>query len=398
MKHSPPTSSQRRVILQAGAAALGSGVLGMPALALAAAGGPVRIGILQPFSGGLEALGEQGFQGAKVAIDEINDAGGLLGHKVEFVRADTRTDPKTAVERTQELIRRDMVDVIIGPVTSAERDAMRPTIERAKMPLLYATDYEGGTCSRYITCYSALPAHWVDPLITYSANNVGKKLYLVGSDYIWPKQMNAAVRAIAKKVGAQVVGEEYVPFGIKDFASTLRKIESSGADALVVSVVGADAVTLIKQFAGAGLKQKTRVVFFGFSENYLAGLTPQESDGIYTISNFTASLKKPEAIAFIKQVRDRYGAQTIVSNTTDAHYNLMRFYFGGVKRAKTADKEKVTDAMLDQTIMSGNGEVHLRKDDRHVDLNVLISVAKGGSLELLQDVGRVVAPSQCAKR
>ncbi|VTU39932.1 Aliphatic amidase expression-regulating protein [Variovorax sp. PBS-H4] len=390
-------SPRRRIFVRAGAAALATGTLGLPGLVHAAAGGPVKIGILQPFSGGLEALGEQGFQGGKMAIDEINEAGGLLGHKVELVRADTRTDPKTAVERAQELIRRDGVDAILGPLTSAERDAVRPTIERAKVPLLYATDYEGGTCSRYITCFSALPAAWVEPLISYASKNVGKKLYLIGSDYIWPKRMNEAVRASAQKNGATVLGEEYVPFGIKDYASTLRKIEASGADTLVVSVVGADAVTLIKQFAGAGLKRKLRVLFFGFSENYLAGLSTQESDDIVTVSSFTSTLKKPEAADFVKKVRERFGPQTIVSNNLYAHYNLMRFYFGGVQRAKTADKERVTDAMLGQTLATGNGEVLLRASDRHVDLNTVISVAKGGSLDLLQDVGRVVAPSQCKK-
>lgn len=390
-------SPQRRTILGANAAALAVASLGLPAVVRAAAEGPVKIGILQPFSGGLEALGEQGFQGAILAIDQINAAGGLLNKKVEFIRADTRTDPKTAVERTQELIRRDNVDAILGPLTSAERDAVRPTVERAKMPLLYATDYEGGTCSRYITCFSALPAAWVDPLISYSTKNVGKKLYLIGSDYIWPKRMNEAVRASAQQTGATVLGEEYVPFGIKDFASPMRKIEASGADTLVVSVVGADAITLIKQFTGAGLKKKLRVLFFGFSENYLAGLSTQESDEIVTVSSFTSTLQKPEAAAFVKQVRDRFGAQAIVSNNLYAHYNMMRLYFGGVQRAESADKEKVTDAMLDQKLATGNGEVQLRRSDRHVDLNTLISVAKGGSLELLQDVGRVVAPSQCAR-
>lgn len=389
--HSP----RRRVLMQAGAVTLAGGAMGLPGLVMGASAGSIKIGILQPFSGGLEALGEQGFQGAQLAIDEINQAGGLLGKKVEFVRADTRTDPKTAVERTQELIRRDNVDAILGPLTSAERDAVRPTIERAKMPLLYATDYEGGVCSRYITCFSALPASWVDPLITYTAQSGGKKLYLLGSDYIWPKQMNAAVRVSAQKQGAAVVAEEYVPFGIKDFASTLRKIEASGADTLVVTVVGADAITLVKQFVGAGLKTKTRIVFFGFSENYLAGLSNQESDGILTVSSFNASLTRPEAVAFVKKVHDRFGPQAIVSNNLYAHYNLMRLYFGGVQRVKTADKEKVTDAMLGQTLMTGNGEVYLRPSDRHVDLNVVIAAAKGGKFELLKDVGRVVAPSQC---
>jgi hypothetical protein len=131
---------------------------------------------------------------------------------------------------------------------------MRPSIERFKTPLLYATDYEGGVCSRYITCYSALPEQWVDPLIPYVRQNYGDAFYLVGSNYIWPQKMNQAVRLAAGKAGARVVGEEYVPFGTKDFTSILRKIESSGANVLVITVVGADAITLVKQFTAAGLK------------------------------------------------------------------------------------------------------------------------------------------------
>ena len=383
----------RRRILQGSAALATACAIARPTIVRAS--DPIKIGILQPFSGGLEALGEQGFQGARLAIDEANDAGGFLGRSTEHLRADTKTDPKTAVERALELIQRDRVDAIIGPVTSAERDAIKPTIERYKMPLLYATDYEGGVCSRYITCYSALPEQWVDPFIPFVREKYGGAFFLVGSNYIWPQKMNQAIRRVAEHAGGKVVGEEYVPFGNKDFTSILRKIESTGATVLVITVVGADAVTLVKQFTAAGLKPKVRIAFFGFSENYLAGLTNAESDGIVSVSNFIASLDKPEAKAFVKKVRDRYGPNTIVSNTTDAHYNLMRFYFGGIKRAQSADKEKVTDAMVDQSLLSGNGEVYLRKSDRHVDLNVLISEAANGSLVLKKDVGRVSGPNQC---
>jgi ABC-type branched-subunit amino acid transport system substrate-binding protein len=391
-KKSSLTPSRRR-ILQGSAALAAVCAIARPTIVRAL--DPIKIGILQPFSGGLEALGEQGFQGARLAIDEANDAGGFLGRSTEHLRADTKTDPKTAVERALELIQRDRVDAIIGPVTSAERDAIKPTIERYKMPLLYATDYEGGVCSRYITCYSALPEQWVDPFIPFVREKYGDAFFLVGSNYVWPQKMNQAIRRVAEHAGGKVVGEEYVPFGNKDFTSILRKIESTGATVLVITVVGADAVTLVKQFTAAGLKPKVRIAFFGFSENYLAGLTNAESDGIVSVSNFIASLDKPEARAFVKKVRDRYGPNTIVSNTTDAHYNLMRFYFGGIKRAQSADKEKVTDAMVDQSLLSGNGEVYLRKSDRHVDLNVLISEAANGSLVLKKDVGRVSGPNQC---
>jgi ABC-type branched-subunit amino acid transport system substrate-binding protein len=246
-------------------------------------------------------------------------------------------------------------------------------------------------------CNSALPEQWVDPLIPYVRQNYGDTFYLIGSNFSWPQRMFQRVRPAAEKAGGRVVGEEFVPFGVKDFTSNLRKIEASGANVLVNNVVGADAITLVKQFTAAGLKSKIRIVFFGFSENYIAGLTDPESDGIVTISNFTSSLDKPEAKAFVKKVRDRYGPKTIVSNTTDAHYNVMRFYFNGVQRAGTTDKDKVLAAMVDQSLLSGNGEIYLRSSDRHVDLNVVISEAKDGVLVLKKDVGRVSAPDQCKK-
>ena len=385
--------SRRRVLLAGAAAATVSG-FGVPALLRAAE--PIKVGILQPFSGGLEALGNQGWQGARLALEEANDAGGVLGGRMfEIVRADTKTDPKTAVERTNELIRRDGVNTIIGPVTSANRDAMQPTLERFKTPLLYATDYEGGVCSRYIICYSALPDHWVTPLIPYVVSNYGDTFYLLGSDYVWPQKMNAAIRKTAVGAGGQVVGEEYSPWGVKDYTSTLRKIESSGANVVVLTVVGADAVTFVKQFVAAGLKSKIRIVFFGFSENYLAGFTNEESDGIVAAVNFTETLDKPETRAFVTKVRSRYGPNAIVSNTVDAHYMLTRFYIEGIKRAGSADKEAIIDAIGDQTLMSGNGEVHLRASDRHTDMNVLFVETRNGKLEIKKDIGRVTAGNQC---
>ena len=385
----------RRRMIKTGLAIATANIIGFPTIGRAA--DTIKIGILQPLSGGLEALGEQGFQGATLAIDEANDKGGLLGRKIEGIRADDKTDPKTAVEKTLELIERGHVDAICGPVTSSSRDAMQPIIERLKTPVLYATDYEGGVCSRYMVCNSALPEQWVDPLIPYVRENYGDTFYLIGSNFSWPQRMFQRVRPAVEKAGGRVVGEEFVPFGVKDFTSNLRKIEASGANVLVNNVVGADAITLVKQFTAAGLKSKIRIVFFGFSENYIAGLTNPESDGIVTISNFTSSLDKPEAKDFVKKVRDRYGPNTIVSNTTDAHYNVMRFYFNGVQKAGTTEKDKILAAMVDQTLLSGNGEIYLRASDRHVDLNVVISEAKDGMLVLKKDVGRVSAPNQCKK-
>ncbi len=387
-KSAEAISLSRRRLLQASALSLG-----LPRLARAA--DPIKVGVLQPLSGGLENLGQLGVQGTQLAIEEANAAGGVLGRKLELVIADDKTDPKTAVERARELIQRDKVVAIFGPVTSANRDAIQSTVERGKTPLFYATDYEGGVCSRYIVCYSALPEHWVDPFIPYLKDNHGNSFYLFGSDYIWPRKMNEAIRKAVAKQGGNVVGEEYTPFGVKDFTSTVRKIEGSGAKVLVLTVVGADAITFVKQFTAAGVKAKCRLAWMGYSENYLPGLSKEEAEGVVFPANFIATLDKPEAKAFTAKAKKRFGDNAIVSNTMDAHYNLTRFFIEGLKKAGSDDKEKLIDALGGLQLQSGNGMVRLRPEDRHVDLNVLIAETVDGRMLLKKDIGPVKAPSQC---
>ncbi|PYM87078.1 MAG: aliphatic amidase expression-regulating protein [Candidatus Rokuibacteriota bacterium] len=388
-----PFSPSRRRWVQGAAASTAALGLGLPLIVRAA--DPIKVGVLQPLSGGLENLGQQGVQGTQLAIEEANDAGGVLGRRLDLVIADDKTDPKTAVERTRELIQRDEVVAIFGPVTSANRDAIQPTIDRFKTPLFYATDYEGGVCDRYIICYSGLPEQWVSPFVPFLRQNYGETFYLFGSDYVWPRKMNEAVRTAAEAAGGRVVGEEYTPFGVKDFTSTVRKIEQSGATVLVLDVVGADAITFVKQFVAAGGKTKIKLAWLGYSENYIPGLTRDESEGIVTVANFISTLHKPEARAFVAKVRKRFGDRAIVSNTVDAHYMLARFFVEGVRRAGAVDKEKIVDAVTGFSLQSGNGMVRLRKEDRHADLNVVIAETRSQKQTLLKDLGLVKASNQC---
>jgi ABC-type branched-subunit amino acid transport system substrate-binding protein len=391
-KAKSPNRITRRTFTKAGLS--GAAMLGFPRIARSA--DPIKVGVLQPLSGGLEVLGQQGVQGTQLALEEANKEGGMLGGRMfEMVVADDKTDPKTAVERTQELIQRDRVIAIFGPVTSANRDAIQPTIERFKTPLFYATDYEGGVCSRYIVCYSALPEHWVNPFVPWLKEKYGDSFYLFGSDYVWPQKMNAAVKKVVNEIGGTVVGEEYTPFNVKDFTTTVRKIEGSGAKVLILDVVGADAITFVKQFTAAGVKSKVRLAWLGYSENYLSGLTQEESEGVVTVANFIPTLDKPEAKAFVAKVKARFGDNAVVSNTVDAHYMLTRFFIEGLKRAGSDDKEKLIDSVIDQRLQSGNGMVYLRPDDRHVDLNVVIAETVNKTLVLRKDIGPVKAPSQC---
>lgn len=387
-------ASRRRFLGTAGAA------LALPLAApmiARAQGASFKLGVLLPFSGGLELFAEQGMQGIQMAVDDYNAEGGVLGRQIEIVQADDKTDPRTAVERATQLIRRDQVNAIVGPVTSANRDAIKSTIERGETPLLYATDYEGGVCSPWIACYSAVPAHFVEPLIPFLAEKKGaKKFYLFGADYTWPQLMNKAIRAKIEAGGGTVTGEEYTPFGARDYAPTLRKIEESGADFVILTLPGADGVTFVKQMAASGLKGKVGISFLGFNENYLPGFSGDEAEGIIAPLPFMQSLDRPEAKDFVARQLAKYGPQTRVTYYADSHYNLTRFYLNAVRKAGTDDKAAVMAALPGQSLMSGNGEVTLRAGDLHVDLNILIASVQGGGLAMEEYIGPVNAPNQCS--
>ena len=208
--------------------------------------------------------------------------------------------------------------------------------------------------------------------------------------------MNAAIRAKIEATGGSVAGEEYTPFGTKDFAPTLRKIEESGADFIILTLPGADGVTFVKQMASSGLKSKVGISFLGFNENYLPGFSGDEAEGIIAPLPFMQGLDRPEAKEFVAKQLAKYGEKAKVTYYADSHYNLTRFYLNAVKKANTDDKKAVMAALPGQSLMSGNGEVTLRAGDLHVDLNILIASVQGGALAMEKYIGKVTAPDQCA--
>ncbi|MDR1656820.1 MAG: ABC transporter substrate-binding protein [Deltaproteobacteria bacterium] len=396
--HNGKSVISRRKFLQTGAA-LGAGLavsssVGFPTI-LKAANEPIKLGIMLPFSGGMELFGQQGLQGCQMLVEEVNAAGGILGgRKLELVIADNKSDPKVAVERTVQLIQRDKVSAVIGPIASALRDAVKPTVERLKTPLLYATDYEGGVCSPWVACYSPLPEHYVQPLVPYMVENFGKKIYLFGADYSWPQKMNVAIKDTVAKHGGEIVAEEYTPFGAKDFSAVLTKIKDTGADITLLTLPGADGVTFIKQYSAAGLKESCKLGFFGFNDNYLPGLTSEESNGVMAIVHFSRVLDRPETKDFVARQQKMFGDNATISYYAESHYGITKFFVEAIKKAGSDDKTQIM-ANLPGTEVIGNGDVHLRADDRHVDLNMLIVEAKDSQLTQIKYVGKIVAPSQC---
>ena len=360
---------------------------------------PVKIGIVLPLSGAEELFGSQGLQGAKMAVAEINASGGVLaGRPVELVVEDEKTDLKTAVEKTEKVILKDRVIAVMGPTSSAHRNAMIEICTKYKTPLLYATDYEGGCCYRYLFCYSPIPDHYVKPLIPYLMKKSGKSFFVIGADYVWPIKIGEAVKKEVLKLGGSIAGEEFLPFDTKDFKTNLQRIVHSKADHVVMMLLGADGQIFIKQFAALGLKKNITLTVMAFNENYMVGLTQEEVEGIVTCAPFLGNLDRAEARDFVSRQKKMFGRNTVVSYFAESHYGLIMFLKNAMEKAKTDDKEKVIDAMGDQTLVVGNGPVTLRASDHHMILNMLIAEVKTGELVMTKYIGPVAPADQCAGR
>ncbi|MCZ6565857.1 MAG: transporter substrate-binding protein, partial [Gammaproteobacteria bacterium] len=222
----------------------------------------IKVGIISPLTGAWTVYGKAHISGFELAADEINAAGGVLGRQLELVVGDSKTEPRIVVEQANRLIRQEKVDFLAGTFSSAERNAAGPVVKSADKILLYPTFYEGqekeyypGVCNKNIFMFGPEPTQQVWPHLDYIMKKYGKKFFMIGSDYAWPRVTNLVTKRKLDELGGEVVGEVYIPFGTPQYESVLRDIRKSGADVIFHSLTGSDTVNFRQQFAAAGMKE-----------------------------------------------------------------------------------------------------------------------------------------------
>ena len=309
---------------------------------------PIKIGAVLPFSGGVELYGQQAKLGLDLAAKEINAAGGILGRPVEIVYADDKTDPAAAVEATQKLVTQDNVLALVGPITSRNLDAMAPVVESLKTPLLYATNYEGGKCGRYIFSFSTVPNQELAPLLPYMTSTFGKSYFLLGADRLWPHKMFEVAEPIIQKLGGRILGTEYTTGKETDFAPLISRIAATKAKVLLFALKG-DGLNFIPQAADRGLLKTTTVAFLGLSETDL-GLFGGKAQNMFVVVPFVATSSLPGVKAFVAKVKANAGAGATVSNYVLTHYNTLMATKAAIEKTGKAEKESIIDGLEGLTI------------------------------------------------
>lgn len=281
----------RRNFLGASAAMTGAALL--PKAALAA--NTIKLGSIIDTSGIFDAYGKPMDMALRLAVNEINDAGGILGRQIEVKGYDTQSDMALYSQYAQQLTRQDKVDVVHGGILSASREAIRQTMHKTKTLYFYNVQYEGGVCDRNIFCNGLTPAQQAEVLVPWAMKEAdGKKVYTLAADYNYGQITARWIEKYVRDAGGEVVSTDFFPLDVADFGATITKIQTAAPDLVIAPLVGGAHLSFFRQWAASGMKDKIPLASTTLGiGNEQKVLTPAEGDGIMVAYSYSQDLDTP---------------------------------------------------------------------------------------------------------
>jgi len=307
----------------------------------------VTVGQLHSATGTM-AISETGsIQAERLAIDQINEAGGILGRKIKIIQEDGASDWPTFAEKAKKLLEQDKVASVMGCWTSASRKAVLPVFEKDNGLLYYPTFYEGLEQSKNVF-YTGQEAtqQILAGLDWLQKTKNAKTFFLIGSDYIWPRTSNKIARKhIENVLKGTVVGEEYYPLGHTQFGSLINKIKAQKPDAVYAIVVGGSNVSFYKQLKAAGVTAENQTLLtISVTEDELLGIGGENMVGFYAAMKYFQSLDNENNKKFVAAFKAKYGEKSVIGDVTQAAYLGPWLWKLGVEKAGSFEVDKVVAA------------------------------------------------------
>jgi len=274
-----------------------------------------RIGLLIPMCGSAGLWAPSCIASAQIAVAEVNNRGGILDRKVELIMIDAALEAATPVEEViNSLIEIGAIDAIVGMHISAVRQKLSKIVNQ-RLPYIYTPLYEGGENTKGIFAIGDTPSRQLGPALEYLQNmHHFKKWALIGNDYVWPRSSNSFAKSKLKDLGVDICYERYIPFGISDMSSIIKDIKNSKAEAVLISLVGQDAVTFNREFGNLkGLHNIVRLSC-AIEENGLLASGQGNLHEMYSASSYFGSLRTSANDNFRERYHNFHGECAPVLN------------------------------------------------------------------------------------
>jgi urea transport system substrate-binding protein len=369
-----------------------------PADTDAAAGGEtVKVGVLQSLSGTM-SISEVAVKNAEVlAIKEINAAGGVLGKQIEFVVEDGESKPEVFAQKIDKLISSDKVAVVFGGWTSSSRKAMKPVVEGAKGLLFYPVQYEGLEVSPNIFYTGATTNQQIIPALDYAKEKGLTKMYLVGSDYVFPRTANKEIKAYAQANGITILGEEYLQLGDTNVQGIVQKVLDAKPQVVFNTLNGDSNVSFFKELKAKGnTPDKIQTISVSIAEEEVGGVGVDNLAGHLVAWNYYQTTDLPRNKAFVEAFQKEFGADKHTDDPIEAGYNSVYIWKAAVEKAKSFDVSKVIAAAAGLVLETPEGSVTVHPTNHHVSKTARIGMVNAnGLIDEVWNSGKPVVPDPC---
>ncbi|MFC7249273.1 urea ABC transporter substrate-binding protein [Halomicroarcula sp. GCM10025324] len=308
----------------------------------------IKIGVIEDRSGNFALVGDPKHKASLLAIEEINNNGGIDGKQIEVFDPDPQSDNQRYQELTSRAIREEEVDVLWAGYSSATREAIRPTIDRNEQLYFYTTQYEGGVCDKYTFAVGPTARQQLGSVLPYLREEFGPDIYTIAADYNFGQLSADWVKVLANENDANVLGEEFIPLSETDFSSTINNIQEADPDFVMSMLVGANHTSFYEQKASAGLD-----VPIGTSTAMAQGyehrrLDPPAMANIYAGVNYMEEVPTESNTGdggFVDRYYEMYPDAPYLNEEAETNYFSTYMYKQAVEQAGTVEQPEVIDAL-----------------------------------------------------
>jgi len=357
---------------------------------------PIKVGILHSLTGTMAISEKAVMQATLLAIEKINAQGGLLGRLIEPIIVDGQSDSGIFAHEAERLILEEKVSVIFGCWTSASRKTVKPIFEKYNHLLFYPVQYEGLEMSPNIIYTGAAPNQQIIPAVSWSIRHFGPRIYLVGSDYVFPRVANWLIHKQAPLLNATVIGEKYLPLGNTDVSRIVQDIKQLQPDVIINTINGDSNIAFFHQLSEAGITaQDMPVMSFSIGEPELAQMHDDgDAIGHYATWNYFQSIKNQQNKNFIQAYQARFGQNLPINDPMEAAWSGVQLWAKAVLSAQTDDTTHVRQTILHQSIHAPEGIISIDHHTQHAWKTVRVGkIQSNRQFEILWSSGKPIRPN-----
>lgn len=327
----------------------------------------IKIGVLHSLTGTMASSETPLVDALRLAVEEANLSGGVNGQQIEMVVADCRSDAAYCAWQAERLITKDDVKALFGCWTSACRKAVKTVVEKHRHLLFYPLQYEGLEHSPDIIYTGAAPNQQIIPMALWALQHHGKRFYLIGSDYIFPRTANLMVKDVLLAQGGKLLGERYAPLGASDMASVAKEISALHPDFVLNTLNGDSNLHFFRALRASGVTaEKIPVFSTSIAEVELASMDADLMTGHYAAWNYFQSLDNTENKAFVARFKQRFGKDRVLNDPMEASYISVKLWVNTVRSMDKMDLKLVKTILAQQTLLAPEGIIAVDYNTGHL--------------------------------